>query len=421
MTETKRTRKPNGRSSVYLGADGAWHGWVTMGVKSNGKPDRRHVRGRTEKEATKKVQGLERDRDAGQVRNAGRAPTVAQWMTTYLDTIAGQRLAPKTLDDYWSKVNNWVIPHIGPHRIDRLQPEHLDALYAAMLKAGKAPSHVLKVHRVISRALKIAHRRGKVKRNVAQLVDPPSVEQVEQHQLTLTEAQAVLKAAESLRNATRWSVGLACGLRQGEALGLRWEFIDLDTGDVKVWWQLQRNTWRHGCPDAHACGQRLHTAKCPDRCTRHASRCPQRFGGGLVFRRPKGKSRRQITMPPQLVAALRRHRDAQQAEREHAGSEWEEMDLVFTQPNGRPVDPRRDWDEWKELLQAAGVRDVRVHDGRHTAGTLLIAQGVHIRAVQEILGHSDVRTTQGYTHVASEVARDAAQRMGAALWGGSDD
>ncbi len=115
----------------------------------------------------------------------------------------------------------------------------------------------------------------------------------------------------------------------------------------------------------------------------------------------------------QLVTALKAQREAQLAEREHAGSEWTEMDLVFTQPNGRPLDPRRDWDEWKELLKTAGVRDVRVHDGRHTAGTLLIAQGVHIRAVQEILGHSDVRTTQGYTHVASEVARDAAQRMGA--------
>jgi len=415
------TRRPNGRSSVYQGSDGSWHGYVTMGVKADGSLDRRHVRGAMERAVTTKVRALERDRDAGRVRNAGRAPTVAAWMVTYLDTIAAQKLAPKTLDDYGSKANNWIIPNLGQHRLDRLQPEYLDALYAAMLRAGKAPAHVLKVHRIVSCALKIAVRRGKVARNVATLVDPPSVQHAAQAQLTRAEARAVLAAVAGRRNGARWSVALACGLRQGEALGLRWEYVDLRTGDLKVWWQLQRNTWKHGCTDPHACGSRLHTVTCPADCRRHASRCPQRYGGGLVFRRPKGRSRRQITMPLDLVDALRRYLEAQRAEREHAGSAWQDLDLVFAQPDGSPVDARQDWAEWKELLREAGVREVRVYDVRHTAGTLLVAQGVHIRAVQEILGHSDVRTTEGYTHVASEIARDAAARMGRALWGADDD
>lgn len=277
------------------------------------------------------------------------------------------------------------------------------------------------MHRIISRALKIAVRRGKIARNVATLVDPPSIEQTEQDQLTRTEAREVLAEAAGRRNAARWSVALACGLRQGEALGLRWEYVDLATGDIKVWWQLQRNTWKHGCTDQHACGQRLHRSTCPPKCTKHASRCPDRYGGGLVFRRPKGKSRRQITMPAHLVEAIRTHREVQDAERAHAGSEWQNLDLVFAQVDGSAIDPRRDWEEWKDVLRSAGVREVRVHDVRHTAGTLLVAQGVHIRAVQEILGHSDVRTTEGYTHVASEIARDAAARMGRALWGSDDD
>ncbi|MBW0091435.1 site-specific integrase [Pseudonocardia sp. KRD-184] len=369
---------------------------------------------------TTKVRSLEKDRDAGQVRKAGRVPTVGQWMTTYLDTIATQRLAPKTLDDYRSKARNWIVPHLGRHRLDRLQPEHLDALYAAMLRAGKAPTHVLKVHRIVSRSLKIAVRRGTIARNVATLVDPPSIEQTEQRQLTRAEARAVLAEAAGRRNAARWSVALACGLRQGEALGLRWEYVDLESGDLKVWWQLQRNSWKHGCADPQACGQRLHRPTCPKGCARHATACPLRYGGGLVFRRPKGKSRRQITMPADLVDAMRLQRTAQSVEREQAGSAWQDLDLVFAQPDGSPIDPRRDWTDWQELTSAAGVRNVRVHDVRHTAGTLLVAQGVHIRAVQEILGHSDVRTTEGYTHVASEIARDAAARMGRALWGADD-
>ncbi|MER5672778.1 tyrosine-type recombinase/integrase [Pseudonocardia alni] len=417
MTEEKRTRRPNGRSSIYPGKDGWWHGYVTVGVKADGKPDRRHVRGRDEHQVTKKVQILEKERDSGLVRKAGRAPTVAQWMETYLDTIAAQRLAPKTLYDYRSKTENWIVPHIGRHRLDRLLPEHLDGLYAAMLKAGKAPSSVLKVHRVISRALKIAVRRGKVARNVATLVDPPSLGYTEQAQFTREEARKVLAAAEGRRNAARWSVALACGLRQGEALGLRWEYVDLETGDVKVWWQLQRNVWQHGCDDPHACGERLHRSTCPPNCKRHASRCPKRFGGGLVFRRPKGKSRRQITMPASLVDALRAQRQAQLVERHLAGDAWRDLDLVFAEPDGSAIDQKADWKEWDALLSAAEVRQIRIHDMRHTAGTLLVAQGVHIRAVQEILGHSDVRTTEGYAHVASEIARDAAARMDTALWG----
>jgi integrase len=137
----------------------------------------------------------------------------------------------------------------------------------------------------------------------------------------------------------------------------------------------------------------------------------------MDFRRPKGKSRRVITLPTELITALRRHRALQNEQRLAAGSAWEDWDLVFCQPNGRPIDPRADWAEWGGLLQRAGVRQVRLHDGRHTAATLLLEQGVHVRAIQRILGHSDVRTTEAYTHVGDEVTRDAACRMGAALWG----
>lgn len=426
------TRTGNGESSVfYSQTDGLWHGFVTVGRKADGSIDRRHTRSKNEDVVRRKVRKLERDRDRGRIAKPGRAPTVEQWMTTYLDTIAVHRLAPKSHQDYASLIRNWVTPGLGKHRLDRLRPEHLDHLYAEMAASGAAASSILKVHRVISRALKIATRREIITRNVAELVDPPSVDPTEQDSLDVAEARAVLAAAECRRNGVRWSVGLASGLRQGEALGLRWGYVDPNTGDVRVYWQLQRTTWRHGCTDPYSCGARLHRASCPSACTRHrgqcpkpcppgcqahASSCPHRTGGGLRFRKPKGTGRRVITLPVPLVAALQRHRVDQEAERELAGELWEDHDLVFCQPNGRPIDPRRDWDEWRALLDAAGVRHVRVHDGRHTAGTLLLEQGVHIRAVQQILGHSDVRTTQRYTHVADAVTRDAAQRIGAALW-----
>jgi integrase len=81
------------------------------------------------------------------------------------------------------------------------------------------------------------------------------------------------------------------------------------------------------------------------------------------------------------------------------------------------LDPRDDWEEWGELLAKAGVRYVRVHDGRRTAGTLMAEQGVHVRTIQQILGHTDVRSTPGYVHVTEAMVRNAAERMGGALWG----
>lgn len=80
-------------------------------------------------------------------------------------------------------------------------------------------------------------------------------------------------------------------------------------------------------------------------------------------------------------------------------------------------DPRHDWAEWKNILDAAGIRDLRVHDGRHTTGTLLVESGVPLRVVMEILGHSSMRMTQRYTHVASPVAAAAATALGVTLWG----
>ncbi|MFB9676644.1 tyrosine-type recombinase/integrase [Streptosporangium vulgare] len=87
--------------------------------------------------------------------------------------------------------------------------------------------------------------------------------------------------------------------------------------------------------------------------------------------------------------------------------------------HGRPMERSEDYEAWKALLKRAGVRDARLHDARHTAGTLLVEQGVHIRVVQEILGHARVTTTERYPHVAGALTQDASTRVGAALWGGA--
>ncbi|WP_198168072.1 tyrosine-type recombinase/integrase [Herbidospora yilanensis] len=93
--------------------------------------------------------------------------------------------------------------------------------------------------------------------------------------------------------------------------------------------------------------------------------------------------------PPAFLALLKEHRRLQAAERLKAGDRWEDNDLVFATRLGGPIERTEDWKVWKSILRQAKVRDARVHDARHTAATLLIEQGVHIRVAQEVLGHTD--------------------------------
>jgi integrase len=445
------TRRPNRRSSIYLGKDGLWHGWVTVGVKPNGSPDRRHRKGKTEAEVTRKVRELESQRESGYVNQPGRVPTVAEWMHEYLDMVCerlvlSEKMAPRTLADYRSKTRHWINPLLGEHRLDRLTPEHLDTAYADMLRRGLSPSTVLKIHRILSRALRIAVRRGRITRNVAALVEAPAVAPHEIEPLNREEARRILGVAATKRNGARWSVALALGIRQGEALGLRWSYVDLETGTIRAWFQIQRTEWQHGCGDPLACSRPWHrqsckpnckrhrhlpTCKpgcarkahlcykrpCPPDCAGHADKCPQRVGGGIVFRQRKGKSKLTLQCPPALLELLKEHRKKQAVERLKAGGSWTDHDLVFATRRGGPIERTEDWRVWKAILAQAQVRDARVHDARHTAATLLIEQGVHIRVVQEVLGHTRVTTTERYTHVATLQMKDASERLGHALWG----
>lgn len=285
----------------------------------------------------------------------------------------------------------------------------------ASLAQGLSAGTVLKTHRVISRALHVAHRRGRIARNIAQLVDPPQYKRGEIDPLSGEEARQILEAARARRNPSRWTVAFALGLRQGEALGLQWEYVNLEAGTLRVAWELQRLTWLHGCDEPEQCGLEHKPLM-------RARRCPARRGGGLVLREPKSeKSKRTIVLPGPLLEQLRAHREAQQAERKAAGTawtDWEGRRLLFARPDGKPIDPRQDWAEWKDLLRAAGVRDARLHDARHTAATLLLQQRVHPPVVMSILGHAEIGLTLGtYSHVVPELSNEAARSMEQALWG----
>ncbi|WP_171243978.1 tyrosine-type recombinase/integrase [Knoellia koreensis] len=399
-----RTRSANGRSSIYKDSAGTWHGWVTMGRDDNGKLVRRHVRGRTRASVTERVADLERERASTSGRAAANGrQTLGDWLEEWLVLIKRSR-KPRTFSTYDALIRTHCqqLKKVKLHDVTVRQIDDLLDHVATTVSATTAGN----LHRTLRAAFSVAVRRGLVASNPCRYATVPRVSHTEVHPLSVREVHDLLTVASGARNAARWSVALALGLRQGESLGLRWEDVDLESGTLAVRRQLQRHPWEHGCAE----DQPGHTA----------AKCPRRHSGGLRFDDTKtGAGRRVLAIPPQMLPQLLDHRRAQAAERLKAGSDWQDLDLVFPRLDGSPTDPRHDHRAWKSLLARAGIRDARLHDARHTAATLLLAQGVDGRVVMSLMGWSQAVLLTRYQHVIDTMRIDAALKIGSAIWGES--
>nr|WP_222851790.1 tyrosine-type recombinase/integrase [Phytoactinopolyspora mesophila] len=355
-------RRPNGASSIYLGADGNWHGRVTVGIKDDGKPDRRHVQAKTEAAVIRRVRALEKERDSGRVRKAGQRWTVEKWLTHWIENIAvPPAISGYTHDGYKVDIVHYLVPGIGAHKLDKLTPEHLERLYAKMLDQSRAAGTAHHVHRTIRAALNEAMRRGHLTTNPATLAKAPTPDEHEVEPYEVDEIRRILKVAGERRNSARWAIALALGLRQGEALGLRWTDVDLTGAVLRVRRSRLRPKYGHGCGET---------------CGKKPGYCPQRVQVNRDTKDTKSRAgKRAIGLPGEIVALLREHKERQDVDRVAAGDLWCDEGWVFAMPDGRALSPNTDYREWKALLKAAGVNDGRLHDARHTSATVLLLLG----------------------------------------------
>ncbi|GAA3961924.1 site-specific integrase [Actinomadura viridis] len=398
-------RNVNGRSTIYLGKDGYWHGRVTVGVKDDGKPDRRHVMAKTKALVTEKVRNLEALRDARRVPKAGQRWTVEKWLTHWIDNIAvPPRVSENTHAGYRVDVEKHLIPGLGAHRLDNLAPEHAEKLYAKMQAKGLAAGTAHHVHRTLRNALNEAERRGMISRNPVLLAKAPKLTEEEPEPYDLEEIKRLLKVAgEQPRNGARWVVALALGLRQGEALGLKWEDVNFETGMIRVRRGRLRPKYAHGCGEPP--------------CGRKAGYCPKKRETRPETGDTKSKAgRRMIGLPLPLVELLKQHKRQQDAEREEARQLWHEGGYVFTKPDGRPLNPNTDYREWKALLETAGLRESRLHDARHTAATVLLILGVPTATAMAIMGWSSASMAKRYQHMVDAIRSDVAGKVAGLLW-----
>jgi integrase len=276
-------------------------------------------------------------------------------------------------------------PVVGRVPLARLTPQHVERMLANVQAKGLAPRTVSYSRDVLRNALNHSMKLGLVGRNVAALADAPKAPEKEFQALTPNTARRILEAVKGDRLEALFTVALACGLRQSEALGLRWGDAQLDTGALSI------------------------------------QRTLQRVNGAFAFFPPKtARSRRTISLPVPVAASLRQHAIRQLEERRVLGAAWEGGewgDLMFTDEMGRPLAYYHLRRRFYNLLRMAGLPQMRYHDLRHGAASLMAAQGVPARVAMEILGHAQISTTMNiYTHVATELQKEAAEKMAGALW-----
>lgn len=374
-------KRGNNEGSIYKRADGRWASVIDLGWQ-DGKRKRKTYYGQTRREVQEQLTVALRTHQQG-LPIASDKLTVVQFLGSWLTDTVWSTVRPRTYQSYAELVRVHLGPGLGRIILSKLTPQDVQKLINRKLASGLSPRRVQYIHAVLRRALGQAEKWGLVARNVAKLVNAPTVTQTEIEPFNPDEARVFVGAIQGERLEALYLLAISTGIRQAEALGLSWRDLDLDRAQVTIRTTLQR------------------------------------IEGEFRFLEPKtARSRRTLALPEMVVEALRAHKGRQMGELLQAGDSWQDLDLVFATKTGGPLSDTVVRDRFYRILEEARLRRQRFHDLRHSCASLLIAQGASSREVMEQLGHSTiVMTLNRYAHIFQEAQRDMANKMGDVLTG----
>lgn len=378
-------RRGNGEGSIYQRkSDGKWVCSITL---ENGK--RKVLYGNTRKEVQEKLKVVLREQQQGKVIVAPQQ-TVKQFLDDWLENTHRQNVRPRSYERYEELIRLHIVPSLGKIQLQKLAPQHLRKLYTDKLKEGLSPKTVTSIHNLLHTALDVAVKWDLVAQNVTEKVSPPRKVHHEIKPLSPEQIHRLLDAAQGHPLEALLILALSTGMRRGELLGLKWQDIDFINGTLQVRRILNRVP----------------------------TKMVKEVGQSFVDAEPKTeKSRRQIVLASFAIEALKQHRARQAEMKKEAGTDWQEHDYVFSNATGNYLHPGNNvLVPFKRLLKKAGLPDVRFHDLRHSAATMLLSKGVHPKVVQELLGHSEIGMTLNiYSHVLPTMQRDAISMLNAIL------
>lgn len=341
--------------------------------------------------------------DALSAYGKGDRRAVAQPSTQQLDAyLAGwlerrsPGLKPGTAQSYGDIIRAWINPHLGKVALRDLTGERIQRWHTTLRQRGArngkplGSRSVQYANRVLMMALAEAVEAGDLARSP--IDDVPrkqrpthTARRVEERVWTGDQAERFLTATAEHRWHPMWSTALDTGMRRGELAALRWvdcELEDLDKAAVNVRWNRVV------------------------------------VGREVIEQDTKSGKPRRVSIDVETATRLRRWRTQQKAEGLAWGRAWTDTGRVFTREDGAEVHPDAISTAFEKATARVGVPPIRLHDLRHTSGTLALAAGVPPQVVQERLGHADIATTlRLYAHVLPMQQSDAAARIGAAIYG----
>jgi integrase len=382
-------RRGNGEGSIYQRkTDGKWVGSVTL---EGG--NRKVFYGKTRKEVKDKLTTALYEQQQGTAVKTSQL-TVGRFITDWLENTHKRQIRLRTYERYKESVDLHIIPVLGNIQLQKLQVQHLQSFYTKKEKEGLSSTTILGYHHVLHKALDTAVEWGLIVRNVCDIASPPRRARFEIQPLTVEQAQKLLSTVHGHKWEALFTIALATGMRRGEILGLKWQDINFATGTLQV--------------------RRI--------LSRVPTQTPERDHVYIEAEPKTQKSRRSITIAPFALDVLKQHRIQQMEAKLRAGPKWQEHDYVFPSSIGTYLNPNNVVKEFKKLLKQADLPDIRFHDLRHSAASLLLSAGVHPKIVQEILGHTQISMTLDiYSHILPGMQQDAMSKLHETLSGGKDE
>ena len=391
MTKQVDRRAANGEGSVRHNAQrGRYEGRVTVRIDGAGRPVRRMVTGKSERDVRQKMKALSSATDQG-LTPAPRTLTVGRFLDLWITDVLPGTVAAPTYSQYEGIVKRYLKPHLGRKTLTVLSARDVTVMLRSLETNGYSSTTIRLSRAVLRRALRYAEQEGYVVRNVAAIANPLKAEKVEGRTLTLDQARDLMTSVRGHRHEAAFVVALNCGLRISELLGLGWGNVQLDQTPARL-------SVRRGLKYVPKIGLLLDDVK-------------------------TAKSRRTVHLSLAATAALTAHRKAQKAER-LAASSWPAApmghDFVFRSTNGEPLDPSNFRKELSKATIAAGLGHWTPHELRHSAASILFAQGLPLKQISEMLGHSSIVITADiYAHLMDGAGAEAATAMDRAIGGAS--
>jgi integrase len=300
-----------------------------------------------------------------------------EFLPAWLENKHKNNVAPTTYKRYVGLMEKWILPSLGRMKLQDINKKHINRLMDYM--EGKVgPRSRQQARALLSATFAAALRIDYVIENPVLKSEEVEYTKNEVNPLKLSEVLDILRATEGTSANARWRLACFYGLRQGEALGLRWSNIDLQTKTLKICEQIQNVE-----------GVRIHVPL-------------------------KSKSsNRALELDDATIESLKAHRKLQAASRLAMGPDWVDVDLVFPSTCGKPLHPKVDYNNWRAILLQCGISKHRLHDARHTAATILYDNGMEIELIRRFLGNSSVELTSGtYVHHSTRQVGKAAAVIG---------